>query len=54
METIVKPDSPESAALLRLKTGEDSQIFLGLESPGDMDSDFSGERGKEAAAGVAL
>jgi hypothetical protein len=34
--------------------GEDSQIFLGLESPGDMDSDFSGEGGGEVVAGVVL
>jgi len=34
--------------------GEDSQIFLRLKSPGDMDSDFSGEGGGEVVAGVVL
>lgn len=34
--------------------GEESQIFPGLESPGDVDFDFSGGGRGEAVAGVVL
>jgi hypothetical protein len=31
---------------IQLGVGKESQVFSELESPGDMDSDFSGGRGK--------
>jgi hypothetical protein len=50
----VRPPQGLNLQEIQLGVGKESQIFSELESPGDMDSDFSGGRGKDPVTDVVL